>query len=247
MAHILRHLIRAGAYLLLCWQVSLFAQTAAPKESLAFTVYAVGQSPAWDKLYYLTGPKDAVKLSFRGNSRSAVLKAASAAKPLVFGVEQVDPATQQITYVPVAEAQWPDKAVKALLVFTAGSGPTGPQVQVTAVDDGTKAFPLRSVRIFNATGVPLMAKVGEFEGTVTPGMSVSYPYHVQSEDPNKVGSFPLAFAFNDPAKGPILLHNGYAEAWPLGRALVFVLPPPQPGVMAVQLRTLVDAPVVPKS
>jgi hypothetical protein len=248
MAISLRHLIGLGALLLSVALVGLHAQTnVAPKESPTFTVYAPGDASAWGALFYLPAKQEPVKLGFRGNSRSAVLKVASTTQPLVFGVEKTDPTTQQKTYMPVATVAWPDAAtVKALLVFAVETGATGPQLRVLALDDGITAFPLRTVRIFNATGRPLMAKVAGFEGEAPVGVSSPHPYPVVSDDPNQVGSFPLAFAINDPQAGAKLLHSGYGEAWPFGRSLVFVLPPKKTGA-GVQLRTLVDAPPVPKT
>lgn len=246
MAYILRYLTRLGAGLFLCWHMVLLGQHAATPREDTFTVYAVDESPAWDKLYYLPSPKESVKLVFQSNNRSAVLKASGPAKPLVFGVEQIDPVTQHKTYLPVAETAWPTSATKVLAVFAVATGPKGEkQVRVQAFDDGPKAFPLRTVRIFNATGVPLLAKVAGYEGAVPAGMSPAYAYPVVSEDPNRVGSYPLAFAVSDAQAEMKLLHRSYGEAWPLGRSLVFVLLPKK-GETVVQVRTLVDAPPAPE-
>jgi hypothetical protein len=246
MAIRIRHLIVCGLGWLLLPQLVLQAQTDAPKEPPAFTVYAPVASPAWTQLFYLPAQKDPVKLAFRTNGRSAVVKVTTTTRPLVFGVEKIDPATQKKNYVPLAEVAWPDAATtKALLVFSLEPSAAGPQLRVQALDDGLAAFPLRTVRIFNATGRTLLAKVGAFEGEAPAGISAPHAYSVASEDPNRVGSFPLALAINDPQAGPKLLHNGYGEAWPFGRSLVFVLPPTEAGA-GVRIRTLVDAPPVPK-
>jgi hypothetical protein len=130
-----------------------------------------------------------------------------------------------------------------LVVFTVAGG-TKPQVQAVAVDDGLKAFPLRSVRFFNTTGVTLLGKAANFQGEVPPGISPSHAYPVPSENPDIVGVFPLAFAINDPKEGAKLLFNGIADAWPLGRSLIFVLPP-TPDSTDIRLRVLVDNPLPP--
>lgn len=240
-----RHLTLLTVGLLPSWQTPLRAQTSssAAKEERSFTVYAPVASPAWDKLYYLAGAQEPVKLSFQNNHRSAPIKPVGAPKPLVFVVESIDPATQKKTYVPVAEAAWPEAASKALVVFTVAGG-TSPQVQAVAVDDGLKAFPPRSVRFFNTTGVTLLGKVANFQGEVQPGISPSHAYPVPSENPDIVGVFPLAFAINDTQEGAKLLFKGTGDAWPLGRSLIFVLLPAS-GSTDIRLRVLVDDPFSP--
>ena len=110
MALFIRHLALLTVGLLVSWQTPLRAQATSPafKENRSFTVYAPVVSPAWNKLFYLAGPQEPVKLSFQNNRRSVPIKPAGAPKPLVFAVENIDPATQKKTYVPVAEASWPD-------------------------------------------------------------------------------------------------------------------------------------------
>jgi hypothetical protein len=242
MAHFLRHLTVLAAGLLFSLPVSLRAQTPSVvlKDDRSFTVYAPAASPAWAKLYYLAGPKEPVKLVFQNNRRSAPLKITGAPKPLVFAVENLDPVTQKKTYVPVAQAAWPESTVTTLVVFTVSSG-ENPQVQAAAVDDGLKAFPLRSVRFFNTIGVTLLGKTAGFQGEVPPGISPSYPYPVASEDPNIVGVFPLALAINEPKEGPRLLYSGNGDAWPFARSLVFILPP-SPGSTDLRLNVLVGTP-----
>jgi hypothetical protein len=241
-----RHLTLLAVGLLSVWQDPLRGQTTAPasKEDRSFTVYAPVASPAWNKLFYLAGAQEPVKLSFQNNHRSALINPSGAPKPLVFAVESIDPATQKKTYVPVAEAAWPEAASKALVVFTVAGG-AHPQVQAVAVDDGLKAFPLRCVRFFNTTGATLLGKAANFQGEVPPGISPGYPYPVLSENPDIVGIFPLAFAINHPEEGAKLLFNGTGDAWPLGRSLVFILPPSQ-GSADLRLNVLVDAPHSPK-
>jgi len=242
MARFFRHLTRLLACLFLFWQASLPAQTPASfaKDSLSFTVYAPTESPAWARLHYLDGAKEPVKLLFHSNRRSAPIKILGAPKSMIFGVEHIDPVTRQKTYVPVTEAAWPKSALATLVVFTIPDG-TKPQVQATAVDDGPKAFPLRSVRLFNATSVTLLGKVADFQGEVPSGISPGHPYLVQSADPSVVGVVPLAFAINDPKEGVRLLYKGNCDAWPLGRSLIFILPPAQ-GSTDLRLRVLVDSP-----
>jgi hypothetical protein len=240
-----RHLTLLAVGLLPFLQAPLRAQTAssAAKEERSFTVYAPVDSPAWNKIYYLAGAQEPVKLSFQNNRRSAPIKPAGAPKPLVFVAENIDPVTQKKTYVPVAEAAWPETASKALVVFTFAGG-AGSQVQAVAVDDGLKAFPLRSVRFFNTTGVTLLGKAANFQVEVPPGISPSHAYPVPSENPDIVGVFPLAFAINDPKEGAKLLFNGTGDAWPLGRSLIFVLLPAS-GSTDIRLRVLVDDPLSP--
>jgi len=241
MALLFRYLTLLAVGLLPFRPAPLRAQTpSTAKDVRSFTVYAPVASPAWDKLFYLAGANDPVKLTFQNNRRSVPTKPAGPPKPLVFAVENTDPVTRKKTYVPVAEAAWPETASKALVVFTV-SGGASPQVQAVAVDDGLKAFPLRSVRFFNTTGVVLLAKAADFQGEVPPGISPGHPYPVPSENPDIVGVFPLAFAINDPKEGPKLLFNGTGDAWPSGRSLIFILPPAQ-GSTEPQLRILVDAP-----
>ncbi len=242
MAHFLRHLTVLVAVLLLSSPAPLRAQTpsVAPKDDRSFTVYAPAASPAWDRLYYLAGSKEPVKLVFQHNRRSAPFKITGTPKPLVFAVESLDPVTRKKTYVPVAEAAWPESAATTLVVFTVSSGEK-PQVQAVAVDDGPKAFPLRSVRFFNTTGATLLVKAAGFQGEVSPGISSCHPYPVSSEDPNIVGVFPLALAINDPKEGARLLYSGNGDAWPSARSLVFILPPSQ-GSTDLRLNVLVGAP-----
>jgi hypothetical protein len=245
MALSLRYLTLLAAGFLLVCRAPLPAQTpAAPaKDGLSFTVYSPNESPVLEQLYYLPAGKPPVKLAFQANSRSARIPLSGSPRPLVFGVERIDPDTQQKTYVPVAEAAWPDASAKVLVVFST-SGGTGPQVQITACDDGPKGFPLRSVRFFNATGVPLLGKVSSFEGEVPPGISPAHPYPVNSENPLQVGTFPLGIAINDPQAGGRLLYQGSGEAWPFGRSLIVIIPP-RAGSNDLQLRILVDTPPPP--
>ncbi|HEY9250516.1 MAG TPA: hypothetical protein VIO38_15360 [Rariglobus sp.] len=234
----------ASGFLLVCG-THLSAQTpAAPtKDGLSFTVYSPNESTVLDQLYYLPAGRPPVKLAFQANSRSARLPLSGAPQPLVFGVERIDPATHKKIYVPVAETAWPEASAKALVVFTVPGG-SGPQVRITAVDDGPKGFPLRSVRFFNATGVPLLGKVASFEGEVPPGISPAHPYPVNSENPLQIGTFPLGIAINDPQAGGRLLYQGSGEAWPFGRSLIVIIPP-RPGSSDLQLRILVDTPPPP--
>lgn len=245
MAHLLRYLTRFSLGLFLSWQVTLFAQSpgSSAAESRSFTVYAPVESPAWDKLYYLAGPKEPVKLAFQNSRRSKPIALTGAPKPLVFCVERIDPGTQQKTYVRIGEAAWPESATQTLVVFTA-SDATNPQVRVTAVNDDPLVFPVRSVRFFNVTNVPLLAKVAETQGEVPPGISRNYPYAVKSEDPTIVGVFSLAIAINDPKEGARLLYSGSSDAWPLGRSLIFIIPPTS-GSTDIRLRLLVDNPLPP--
>jgi len=237
MALSFRYLKLLVAGLLLFGQVPLSAQTpaASGKESLSFTVYALNEAPIWNQLYYLQGPKAAVKLTFFSSGRSAPIPLSGAPKPLVFGVERIDPDTRQKTYVPVAEVAWPEATTKALVIFSL-SGGTSPQVQAVALDDGLKAFPLRSVRFFNATGVTLLGKAAEFEGAVPPGISAAHPYVVKSKTLTQIDGFPLAIA----TQGGRLLFDGTASAWPLARTLIIIIPPDP------RLLTLVDSPPPPK-
>jgi hypothetical protein len=209
-------------------------------DALSFTVYAPIDSPLWEQLYFLPAGKPPVKLAFLPNSRSTPLKLTGGPKPLVFGVERIDPETKQKNYVPVAETAWPDATAKALVVFSATAG-TAPQVQLVAFDDGLKAFPLRSVRFFNATPVPLLVKVAAYEGEIPPGISPARPYSVVSDNPLQVGTFVLGIAVNDPQAGGRLLYQGSGEAWPFARSLI-VLIPPRPGSNDLELRMLVDTP-----
>ncbi|MFA6286650.1 MAG: hypothetical protein WC661_04630 [Opitutaceae bacterium] len=242
MALSFRHLILLAFGLITLCQAPLPAQTsAAPtKDGLAFTVYAPNESSIWDQLYYLQGAKPPVKLAFFSNGRSAPIKLSGAPKPLVFGVERVDPDTQQKTYVPVVEVAWPESTAKALVLFTASDG-ASPQVQAVAVNDGPKGFPLRSARLFNATGVPLLGKVAAFQGAVPPGISPAYPYEVKSEDPTKISTVPFAIAIQNPEAGARLLYDGSGDAWPFARSLIVILPP-RPGSKDLELRILVDSP-----
>lgn len=246
MALAFRHLKLLAAGLLLFCQVPLPAQTPATpaKDGLSFTVYAPTESPIWDQLYYLQGAKSAGKLVFFSNGRSAPIKLSGAPKTLVFGVERIDPGTRQKTYVPVAEAAWPESTAKALVLFTA-SGGANPQVQAVAVNDGPKVFPLRSARLFNATGVPLLGKVAAFQGAVPPGISPAYPYEVRSEDPTKISTVPFAIAIQTTESGARLLYDGSGDAWPFARSLIVILPP-RPGAKDLELRILVDSPPPPK-
>lgn len=244
MALSLRHLNIFAAALLLFGKVPLPAQTpAAPsKDGLSFTVYAPKEAPLWDQLYYLQGSKPPLKLTFFSNGRSLPIPLSGAPKPLVFGVERIDPDTRQKTYVPVAEAAWPESTAKALVLFSL-SGGASPQVQAVAFDDSLTAFPLRSVRFFNATGVTLFAKVAEFEGEVPPGISAPIPYVVKSKILTQIDGFPLAIATQDAQGGARLLYDGTASAWPLARTLIVLISPP--GSNDLQLRVLVDTPPPP--
>jgi hypothetical protein len=238
-----RHLTLLAVGLLSVWQVPLLAQTTSlvSTDTRSFTVYAPVASPAWDRLYYQDGAKPPVKLTFQNNRRSVPIKTAGAPKPLVFVVESIDPATHKKTYVPVAEAAWPEAASKSLVVFTVAGG-ASPQVRALAVDDGLTAFPLRSVRFFNTMGVTLLGKAANFQGEVPSGISPSHAYPVASEDPNIAGVFPLALAINDSKQGVRLLYSGNGDAWPLGRSIIFVLPP-APNSTDIRLRVLVDNPI----
>lgn len=247
MAYGFRYLILQAAWLLaLVSLCPLRAQDGAKPASM-FTVYAIGDAPELKNLYYADGAGAPAKLAFRVNGRSAPFKAGSPGKPLVFVRELVDPATGKKTYITAAEVAWPGaSATKALLVFAVGTGADGvAAVRVMALDDGVEAFPLRTVRVFNATGRPLLAKVGSFEGAVPPGVSPPQAYPVKSDDPTQIGSFPLAFALAEPGAEPRLLYSGHGEAWPLGRSLVFVLPPKEAGA-GIQVRALTDAPPPPR-
>jgi hypothetical protein len=242
MALFFRHLKLLAAGLLLFGQVLLRAQTSAAPvaDTPSFTVYAPKESPVLDQLYYLQGTKPPVKLTFFSNGRSVPVPLSGAPKPLVFGVERIDPETRQKTYVPVAEAAWPEATAKALVIFSVSAG-ASPQVQAVAIDDSLKAFPLRSVRFFNTTGATFLGKVAEFEGTVPPGLSAPHPYIVKSKSLTQIDGFPLALAVQDAQGGARLIYDGTASAWPLARTLVVIL---STGT-DIQLRPIVDFPPSP--
>ncbi|MFA6959617.1 MAG: hypothetical protein WC205_02580 [Opitutaceae bacterium] len=245
MAFRLRHLIRLAAFAALfpAAVATLPGQTGDGKAPPpAFTVCALDDSPLWTQLYYLPAPpKPPVKLGALGNRRSAPVKITGNALPLVFGVERVDPETQKPIYVPVVEVAWPGDARNALVILVPGTTQTSPRA--LAIDDGQKAFPLRSVRVFNATGATFLARIAEFQGELPPGVSPAHPYKIASEtDLTQVGAFPLALAVNDSQRAPRVVYNSYADAWPLGRSLLHILPP-APGSDTLRIGALVDAPL----
>lgn len=247
MALSLRYLKLLAIGILLFGAPSLHAQAPATpdKEILSFTVYAPNESPVWSQLFFLQGEKPPVKLAFSFDARSVPIQLTGAPKPLVFGMERIDPLTQKKIYVPVAEVAWPESTNKALVIF-ATSGGAAPVVQAAAFDDSLKVFPLQSVRFFNATGHPLLGKVAKFEGSVPPGVSAAYPYTVRSKSLTQIDGFPFALAAQDAQGGAKLLYDGTGSAWPMARTLV-VIAPPKLGAATIELRMLVDAPPAPKS
>jgi len=247
MALPLRHLIRlaACATLFSAAVATLSGQTGEGKAPPpVFTVCALDESPLWAQLYYLpAAPKPPVKLGSLGNRRSAAVKVDDISRPLVFGVERIDPETQKPAYIPVIEVVWPGGARNTLVILLPGT--REPRPRALAIDDGLEAFPLRSVRVLNATGSTFLARVSEFQGELPPGVSPAYFYKVASEtDFTQVGAFPLALAVNNPQGSPRVIYNSYADAWPLGRSLIEILPSGA-GSDEVRIDALVDAPAPP--
>lgn len=244
MALRVRHLISLAALVAFfpAFAATLSAKTGdGESSSPAFTVCALDDSPFWTQLHYLPAPpRLPVKLGALGNRRSAPVKVTDLARLLVFGVERIDPETQKPIYVPMVEVAWPGGAHNALVILFPGAG--DPRPRALAIDDGLKAFPLRSVRVLNATGATFLARISGFQGELPPGVSPAHPYKIISEtDLAQVGAFPLALAIDDPQAGPRVVYNSYADAWPLGRSLLHILPP-APGSDTLRIGALVDAP-----
>jgi hypothetical protein len=84
-------------------------------------------------------------------------------------------------------------------------------------------------------------RIGDHQGELPPGVSPAHPYRVRSEtDFTQVGVFPFALAING-AGGSRLLYETHVDAWPLGRSILFIIPPPT-GSGELQIRALVDTP-----
>lgn len=246
MAHLRRHLTRiiALALLLPLHALVLPGQVPPAPKTPAFTVFALDESPLWNELRLLPAAKPSVKLTFQGNRRSLPVKVADTTGPLVFGIERVDPATGQTLRIPVVETAWPADATQALVIFISGAEPG--TARATMIDDGLAVFPLRSARVFNATTATLLMRIGDHQGELPPGVSPAHPYQVRSEtDFTQVGVFTFALGIKD-AGGPRRLYETHVDAWPLGRSMLFILPPP-PGSGELQIRALVDTPRPPQT
>lgn len=251
MAHLRRYLIRAfvGCALLLAWAPAGMAQQsrAGAEAARTFHALAVSPSPVLAELFYMRGPNDGVPLDVSTHRLSPAPMVAGPG-PLVLAVKRADAQGKQ-AFVPVAQAEWPqaggvDRVL--LLVAVSGSG-RDTKVQAIAVDNSLAAFPMRSVRVINLSGRPLLGQYGDFRGELPagPGKAVAYPA-VKPAANGGVGRFPVAIG-QRAAQGESMkiLFNGWTEAWPEARTLVLVVP----GANAErpQVRFLVDTPRKEKS
>ncbi|MFH1496350.1 MAG: hypothetical protein ABII82_00865 [Verrucomicrobiota bacterium] len=243
MAHLLRHLIRhplRALFAAACVATACAQDNPGRPQPVTVAVCPLDDSPLWTSLHLLPiDNRPPVKISLRGNQRSAPVRLTRPQETIVLGVPRPDPESGEITYVPVVKTPWPAGASQVLIVLAPGT-----PVRAAAFDDGPETFPVRSVRVFNATGVPLLGRIDDFQGDIPPGISDSHPYTVASDNPNQIGTFPMAFATQD-AQGGRLLTESPGEAWPYGRSLI-VLQPPAPGATDVRMHIIVDAPPPPK-
>lgn len=236
--------VLAGCALLLAWAPVVVAQQPRTGADAArtFQALAISPSPVLAELFYMRGPNEGVPLDVSTHRLSPTPMVAGSG-PLVLAVKRADAQGKQ-TFVPVAQAEWPQGGgVNRALLFVAvnGSG-RDTKVQVIAMDNSLAAFPMRSVRVINLSGRPLLGQYGDFRGELPtgPAKAVAYPA-VKPPTNGGVGRFPVAIG-QRAAQGESMkvLFNGWTEAWPEARTLLLVVPGANPE--RPQVRFLVDAP-----
>lgn len=232
MAHSFRSLISglflAGLALTQAWAEST------PAGARQFTVLAGGEAN-WQGVSYQRTTAEAVPQAFSHQRRSEVQKAAG--DTLVFTRERIDPATAKPVRVAVARASWPAGVRTALLVFVprATVGADGIEFDVLATDDGEEAFPADTVRLLNLAPVPLLARLGEQNHEMKPG--VSPPIRLADAAAKGGSSLALAVGMRTEA-GLVPLYLGPIEIRPLSRVLVLVLPPRVEGSRKVRVNVI---------
>lgn len=208
-----------------------------------FTVLAGGEAE-WAGVAYQRTATEPVALTFAHQRRSEALKAAGG-DALVFTRERIDPTTGKPVRVTVAKAAWPSGVRTALLVFAprATAGADGIEFDVLAVDDGREAFPAETFRVLNLTPVPLLARIGEKESEIKPGVSPV----VRLADVLKPGerSVALALGMRTTDAGVLTLYLGPLEARANSRALALVLPPKVAGSRKVRVNVVTQTVAVP--
>lgn len=242
MRRVVKPLLRAGLAcvgLMLACSASAQPATGGARE---FTVLAGGEAH-WQGVAYQRTATEAVALTFANQRRSEAQKAA-VGEALVFTREKIDPATQKPVRVAVARATWPAGVRTALLVFVprAAAGADGIEFDVLAMDDGVEVFPAETLRVLNLTPVMLLARIGEREAEIKPGVSPL----VRMTDVLKPGerAVPLALGMRTEA-GPLTLYLGPIEARAGSRALVLVLPPKAVGSRKVRVNVIAQTVAVP--
>lgn len=214
---------------------------AASAAGATFQVMAVTKSPVLAELVYLRGPSEAIPLNISTGRLSAEALPASPSAPVVIAVKRTD-GQGKATHVQVAQVAWPDGAEKAVVFIAVNGSGAGTKVQAFAVDHGLKAFPAKSLRIFNFSGRPLLAQLGDFKGEIAPGPGqvVAYP-EIKIPEGSTVGRFPVAFGLKNEQGQPAMFFNGFTEAWPNARTLIVITPPPSAEAERPQIRFILDS------
>jgi hypothetical protein len=233
MAFTFRYLILACSLWVALAPVGTTAQTAGGGVR-EFTVLAGGDAD-WTGVSYQRSATEAVALTFANQRRSDLHTATG--EIVLFTRERIDPVTQKPARVVVARAPWPAGVRTALLVFVprTAAGADGIEFDVLAVDDGAEAFPAETFRVLNLTPVTLLARIGEREAEIKPG--VSPVVRLSDVAAGGATAVPLALGVRT-EKGPLALYLGPIEVKPGRRVLALVTPPKTSGARKVRVNLI---------
>ncbi|MGE9295435.1 MAG: hypothetical protein ACQKBV_04020 [Puniceicoccales bacterium] len=230
--------------LLLMAHSVLAGDNAVSMVSVDFSVLPVGQGD-FDGVKVEAQPGVVSELKFRRVQRSSPIQY-HGPNPIVFFREVPAPSPEDATAIErvlVARYEVPSGIDEALLFFRAAGEPVGSRFSVQGMDDSLEAFPGDSMVAFNATGAPLIARIGEDDHRVRPGANAAVSFREFIDE-----GIPVGFAV-ETDDGPKLVfenHLDYAENY---RVILMLAPPRRQGSMRLMVYSIPETlgPMIPES
>lgn len=182
-----------------------------------FSVYSIGQAN-WHGIYYQPHPNAFRPVQFWTHERS-LPHAYMGTLPLQFFHRKPDSDSPDgYTYQPIASVQPPMDSHAFLIVFIADSSNSQPHFHLHALDDRESAFPIDTLRIFNATDRALEGIFGQQPLKLHPGISAPLPLQSFWGEETRIG-----LAWHDEGRLQRVFHSKYTF-YPGYRELLFLLP-----------------------
>lgn len=193
------------------------ASSASELREFQFSVYSIGQAN-WDGIYYQPQPNTFRPVQFWTHERS-LPHAYLGTLPLRFFSREPDSDSPDgYAYQPIASIQPPADSQSFLIIFIADASSDEPRFHLHALDDHETAFPIDTLRIFNATDRVLEGIFGQQPLKLHPGISAPLPLHTFWGEETRIG-----LAWHDKGRLQRVLHSKYTF-YPGYRELLFLLP-----------------------
>lgn len=169
--------------------------------------------------------------------RSPELALSGGAGAVVFGRRGVDPATGRPRHVPLARAEWPEGAERALFVLMPRAEAS--EIEVMACDDGAEKFPAQSLRVMNATAATFEGVIGRERLALAPGASapVGTAEFIPPDEDAPDPGMPVGLALATP-QGVKTLYAANLSVGARARVLILIAPPRRAGSMRLQVRAI---------